>query len=138
MAMEIRFPGGMAVDARYQGFHIRTDQQVAHGGAGAAPSPFDLFLASIGTCAGYYALRFCQERRLPTDGLGLSLDFERGGDGKSIATVRIEVTVPEEFPDKYHAAITRAIDQCTVKRHLEAPPRFETSIHARPVLERSA
>ena len=60
--MEIRFPGGLEVEAVHEGFTILTDQPVAQGGAGAAPSPFDLFLASIGTCAGLYALMFCRQR----------------------------------------------------------------------------
>ena len=57
------FPGGRAVDARIGEHLVRTDQPEKYGGGGAAPPPFDLFLASIGTCAGFYALRFCQKRR---------------------------------------------------------------------------
>ena len=118
MAMEISFPGGMVVDAHYQGFLIRTDQPIGQGGGGAAPSPFDLFLAAIGTCTGFFALRFCQERQLPTNGLGLILEFDRP-HGKAVETVRIALSLPAGFPEKYRAAILRAIDQCTVKQHLE-------------------
>ena len=83
MSMEIRFPGGVAVEAIHAGMTIRTDQPVKAGGEGTAPSPFDLFLASIGTCAGYYALRFCQERDLSTEGLGLTMDWERSDRRRS-------------------------------------------------------
>ena len=121
--MEIRFPGGMQVDALHEGFRIRTDQPVAQGGSGSAPSPFDLFLVSIGTCAGFYALRFCQERSLDVDGLALSVTPER--EGKRVACVRIAVRLPLSFPDKYREAILRAVDQCSVKRHLAEPPRIE-------------
>ncbi|HEX3531204.1 MAG TPA: FAD-dependent oxidoreductase [Thermoanaerobaculia bacterium] len=80
MSLKVTFPGGVAVNAEYKGQIIHTDQPREHGGGGTAPTPFDLFLASLGTCAGFYALRFCQERSLPTDGLGLErfvADYER-------------------------------------------------------------
>lgn len=125
MPMEIRFPGGVAVEASHAGMTIRTDQPAAHGGGGTAPAPFDLFLASIGTCAGFYALRFCQERSLSTEGLGLTMSWERSDETKLISRIRIELRLPEGFPEKYRAAILRAADQCAVKKHLVEPPAIE-------------
>jgi len=122
--MEIRFPGGLEVEALVGGFSIRTDQSVSDGGTGAAPSPFDLFLASIGTCAGIYALRFCQQRNLETEGLSLALTAEKGEDGKRVARVSIEIRLPPAFPARYRDAILRAVDQCKVKRHILEPPQF--------------
>lgn len=122
--MEIRFPGGLEVEAIAGGFSIRTDQPVSDGGAGSAPSPFDLFLASIGTCAGIYALRFCQQRNLDTDGLSLELTAEKGEDARRVARVRIEIRLPPAFPARYRDAILRAVDQCKVKRHILEPPEF--------------
>jgi ribosomal protein S12 methylthiotransferase accessory factor len=132
--MEIRFPGGLRVDAIHEGFWIRTDQPLEHGGDGTAPSPFDLFLASIGTCAGFYALRFCQQRNLEAEGLVLSVVPEREAGGKRVARIRIEITLPPAFPEKYRDAILRAVDLCSVKRHLAQPPEFEVvAIPAAPV-----
>ena len=125
MPMEIRFPGGVAVEAIHGGTTIRTDQPERAGGGGSAPSPFDLFLASIGTCAGFYALRFCQERGLATEGLGVTMDWERSPETRLITTIRIEVRLPEGFPEKYRGAILRAADQCAVKKHLAEPPKIE-------------
>ena len=62
MIMEIGFPGGVKVDAHFRDHRVTTDQPEKGGGANTAPAPFDMFLASIGTCAGFYALRFCQQR----------------------------------------------------------------------------
>ncbi len=123
--MEITLPGGVAVEAHFDGSTIRTDQPETCGGGGTAPAPFDLFLASIGTCAGYYALRFCQERKIPSEGLGLSMTWERSPVTKLIANIRIEVALPPGFPEKYRAAIVRAADQCAVKKHLMEAPAIE-------------
>ncbi len=125
--MEISFPGGVVVAAQHKGFTIRTDQPPHNGGGNTAPSPFDLFLASIGTCAGFFALRFCQERQLNSDGLRLTMEANRDPDTKRVATVRIEIHLPDGFPDKYRKAILRAVDQCTVKRHILEPPAFDVT-----------
>lgn len=125
MSMTITFPGGAAVDAHFKDFTVHTDQSVQHGGRGAAPEPFDLFLASLGTCAGLFALRFCQQRQIDTTGLGVTLTTEKDADAKRLSTVRIEIQLPEGFPEKYQDAIVRAADQCTVKRHILEPPVFE-------------
>ncbi len=124
-AMEITFPGGVAVEAHLEGTTIRTDQPEKYGGGGTAPAPFELFLASIGTCAGYYALRFCQERQIPTDGLGLSMMWERNAQTKLIVRIRIAMTLPPGFPERYRVAIVRAADQCAVKKHLIEAPTIE-------------
>jgi len=131
--VEISFPGGLRVDAVDGGFRVRTDQPLAQGGEGTAPSPFDLFLAALGTCSGYYALRFCQQRNLDTDGLGLSVAFERDAADKRVALVRVGITLPPTFPERYREALLRAVGQCTVKRHLEQPPRFEITAAPAPV-----
>jgi|SRR5262249_34001230 len=136
--MNIQFPGGLQVEALHDGFWIRTDQPVAQGGSGTAPSPFDLFLASIGTCAGFYALRFCQQRNLETEGLTLSLTPVRDPAGKHVDQIRIDVTLPPAFPEKYREALLRAIDQCSVKRHLLQPPRFEIALAPSPPAARPA
>lgn len=125
MEMNIRFPGGLAVEAELDGHTVVTDQPREVGGGGSAPSPFDLFLTSIGTCAGYYALRFCQARGLPTDDVTLKLTAEKDPSVKRVTHVGIEIELPPDFPSRYREAIVRATDQCSVKKHLLEPPEVE-------------
>lgn len=124
MHMHVTFPGGARVDAGFGGFEVPTDQPEKAGGQGSAPAPFDLFLASLATCAGYYALRFCQGRELDTEGLELDLVAQRDPETKDL-TIHLDLQLPEGFPDKYRPAIVRAMDQCAVKKALENPPAFE-------------
>lgn len=124
MHMEMSFPGGLEVNAEVKGFTVRTDQPERVGGGGTAPAPFDLFLASIGTCAGLYVLQFCQKRDIDTSQLGVSMETIKDPETRRIATVRIDVRLPEGFPDKYIPAVRRAVDQCAVKRHILEPPEF--------------
>ena len=67
--MEITFEEGKVVTAHYHGHSIKTDQPLENGGTNTAPAPFDLYLASIGTCAGIYVKSFCDNRKIPTDNI---------------------------------------------------------------------
>ena len=75
--MEITFGEGLGVRAEFDGFTVDTDQPVASGGGGTAPGPYDLFLASLATCAGFFALRFMRERGIATRGAALTLACEK-------------------------------------------------------------
>jgi putative redox protein len=123
--MEITFPGGVQVNAQFKGFEVATDQPEANGGQNSAPAPFDFFLASLGTCAGFFALRFCQQRDLATTGLRLTLNSKRNHETKRLDRVEISLYLPEDFPEKYRSAIVRATDQCAVKKALIDPPEIE-------------
>jgi ribosomal protein S12 methylthiotransferase accessory factor len=129
MELEMTFPGGVAVETRVGGFAVRTDQPTGDGGDNSAPSPYALFFASIGTCAGFYALRFCQARKLDTSGLTVKMFVDRDAESGKVSTIRIEVGLPPGFPEKYKGAIERAVDSCTVKRTILDPPKFV--VHAR-------
>jgi ribosomal protein S12 methylthiotransferase accessory factor len=128
MSMEVRFPGGLKVEAVYRGQTIATDQPEPAGGEGSAPAPFDLFLASIATCAGFYALAFCQQRDLSTAGLAVTMETVRDPELRRITKIDLHLTLPEGFPEKYRQAIVRAVDQCAVKRHIVDPPEFGIEI----------
>lgn len=123
--MEITFPGGVAVEAKHKGFRILTDQPEKNGGSNSAPSPFDLFLASLGTCAGFFALRFCQQREIDATGLSLTMETETDEATHLPSRIRIRINLPGGFPEKYRSAIIRATDQCAVKRSIADPPEFE-------------
>ena len=123
--MTVDFPGGKKVTAHYDGLDIATDQGVDSGGEGTAPEPYDLFLASLATCAGYYVLKFCEGRGISTDGVSLHQSWERD-DQKKLVGITIRIQVPPEFPDKYHKALVRAANTCAVKKTLADPPQITT------------
>jgi ribosomal protein S12 methylthiotransferase accessory factor len=128
MEMKITFPGGKKVHAEFDSLTVETDQPVKVGGEGSAPAPYQIFLASIGTCAGIYVLSFCQERKISTEGVSLTQSMHWGmtPDGKSrLQKITIGIIVPEGFPEKYVKAIERVASGCAVKKTLLDPPEFE-------------
>lgn len=125
MELTVTFPGKKRVSAEYKGRTIATDQSEHAGGEGSAPAPFDLFLASIGTCSGVYVVDFCNNRGIPLKGIRLIQRMERDSETKMITKVTLDIELPRDFPEKYKEALLRAVDLCTVKKHLMNPPEFE-------------
>jgi ribosomal protein S12 methylthiotransferase accessory factor len=125
MEMLIDFPGGARVDAHFDVHTLKTDQPPAGGGENAAPSPFDTFLASIGTCAGIYVLGFCRQRGISVEGIHIVQRTHPDPATGMVGQIDIEIQTPPGFPEKYLPALIRSADQCKVKKHLERPPKFE-------------
>lgn len=120
----VSFPGGKRVDVEIDQFTFQTDQSRNNGGEGSAPEPFDLFLASIASCAGVYALNFCQARNIASDGIALKMHCQRDEKKKMITHITFYLTPPHGFPEKYRTGIVRAMELCTVKRHMQHAPEF--------------
>jgi ribosomal protein S12 methylthiotransferase accessory factor len=132
MVMTITFPGGKKVNAEMNGVIIPTDQPIADGGDGSAPSPFNYFLASLGTCAGIYILSFCQQRYISTEGLALTQRMEFAVDEsghKRLSKVTLDIMLPVGFPEKYRNAIVKTAELCSVKKVITNPPEFAIEAH---------
>ncbi len=126
MAMiDVTFPGGSLVTANFGKFEVATDQPIEDGGDDSAPEPYMLFLSSIVTCAGFYVIRFCQQRKLPTEGLTMTLDIERNPEMRRLEKVKMAIQLPQGFPEKYKKAVIRAAGMCSVKKAIADPPEFE-------------
>ena len=123
----VRLTGGRRVEAQLEGHRVLTDQPRSNGGEDTAPSPFQLFLASLGTCAGIYVQGFCARRGIPYEEIRLIERPTYGSDG-GLESVEFELQLPPDFPPNYEEALLRVIDQCTVRRVLRAPPTFRSSV----------
>jgi len=124
MDIVIKLKGNTKVSAEYKGFSINTDQPVQAGGENTAPSPFDLFLASIGTCAGFYIQSFCNQRGLDADGISIVQKLNYNREEHRISSIEIEVKLPVGFPEKYRDALINSANACTVKKHLHQAPEI--------------
>ena len=121
MEMMIDFPGGSRVDAHFGSFTVATDQQPA----ASAPGPFDLFLASLATCSGFFVQSFCQTRKIQTNDITIMQTSERDPETHLVSKIQIEIRLPASFPEKYRSSVSAAANQCTVKKHLQSPPQIE-------------
>ena len=126
MPIEIHFDGNKKVSAVIDGFTIKTDQTIPSGGENSAPTPFNLFLASLGTCAGIYVKSFCDQRGLGTDNIRIEMDYVYDQTQKMIVKFIMLIYMPADFPEQYEAAVIKTASLCAVKRHLN--PAIENDI----------
>jgi putative redox protein len=123
--MEITFDGGKVITAHLHGHLIRTDQPIENGGGNTAPSPFELFLASIGTCAGIYIKSFCDNRKIPTDGIRIIQSSEYNKESGLPVSINLDIQLPADFPEKYIASVINVAELCKVKKTIIAQPKFQ-------------
>lgn len=135
MEMTITFPGGARVDANFGPFTVMTDQPPQGGGTGSAPTPFAVFLASVGTCAGIYVLGFLKQRGLPTEGIQIRQRMHGNPETGMIEHIDLEIETPPDFPEKYLDAMVRSAELCAVKKHLETPPQFHITARVAETIE---
>ena len=129
--MEVTFDGGKIITAHLNGHKISTDQPIMGGGTNTAPSPFELFLASIGTCAGIYVKGFCDQRGIPADNIKIIQTMEHDRATGLPSDIKIDIQLPADFPEMYKEAVIKVADLCKVKKTIANPPKFSvvTSTH---------
>lgn len=123
--MEITFDGGKIITAHTNGHAIKTDQPLDNGGSNTGPAPFELFLASIGTCAGIYVKSFCDNRQIPTDGIKIIQKTDFNSETGLPVNITLDIKLPEDFPEKYIASLIHVAELCKVKKSIANPPIFE-------------
>jgi len=122
MKIEVSFEGKKGVNANFNGYVVKTDQPVESGGGGNFPSPFELFLSSLATCAGIYIKSFCDMRNLPTENIKITQEMEYDEITKMLVRVNIQIQVPPDFPENYKDALVAVADKCKVRKHLLNAP----------------
>lgn len=127
MNLRVTLPGGKKVVAHYKGMEIATDQPKHQGGDESAPAPFDLFLASIGTCAGIYVQSFCERRDIPYQGIEIIQSMEINPETRLPALFKLEIILPAGFPEKYKNSVVQAAELCLVKKTIANNPEFQVT-----------
>jgi ribosomal protein S12 methylthiotransferase accessory factor len=128
MKIKVDYSGKKQVNAHFKNFNIATDQPITSGGEELAPTPFELFLSSMVTCAGIYVRDFCNNRSLPTDGITLEQEVVFNKESKLLEKVSITIKLPSNFIEKYDDAIIHTASLCLVKRQLNPAIVFDVAI----------
>lgn len=121
MEIKVTFDGNKKVNAQVGNHIVKTDQPVDNGGEDTYPAPYELFLASMATCAGIYVKGFCDNRNIPTEKISLTQTHEF--DEKGMATnIGITINLPADFPAQYIDSVVHVANLCKVKKQLANPP----------------
>jgi putative redox protein len=128
MEVTIQHLGNVKFAAETRGHRVICDQPADNGGADEGMTPPEFLLASLGTCAGFYAVQYLKARSLPTRGLSVKVSAEKAAQPARVGSFRIEVTVPSLEP-KHEEGVLRAVRLCLIHNTLLNAPTIETVVH---------
>jgi uncharacterized OsmC-like protein len=134
MQVTAEYAGQTRFEVAARGHRVICDQPPDNGGVDAGMTPPELLLASVATCAGFYAAQYLNARKLPTEGLRIDVSAEKALQPARLASFRIEVHVGELDP-RHEAGLMRAVKSCLIHNTLANPPAIEIAIRAaQPVI----
>jgi uncharacterized OsmC-like protein len=124
MKLEVNLQQGFLFKAVCGGHEVFTDQHQAEGGADQAMTPAELFIASLGTCIGVYAVRFCKRHNLPTEGMKVFLDWSNAKDPVRIGSIKAELHYPHNIPETEKKGLLRMAEACFVHETILHKPEI--------------
>jgi putative redox protein len=133
MQVTADFLGDVRFDVQARGHRIVCDQPVDSGGSDAGMTPPEFLLASLATCAGYYAAQYLKARQLPAKDLSVRVSAEKAEKPVRLASFRIEVTAPG-LDERHQAGILRAAKACLIHNTLLGQPSIEVMVNAEATL----
>ncbi len=123
----VTLPKGRRIHAQVGDHLVTTDQPLDNGGEDSSPSPFDLFLASIGTCAGVFIQGFCAKRNIDSSRIRVIQKMTRN-EAKELVAIALQIEVPADFPAQYRQALEQVVEGCSVKKAILRGLQFQTTV----------
>jgi putative redox protein len=127
--VDVGYLDGEAYEIRVRDHRVRVDQPADLGGDDTAPTPTELFVASLAACVAFYAGRYLTRHGYSRDGLAVHTDFDMATDRPArVAAVRTTVRVPDGFPAERRAALAAVASHCTVHNSLTTRPEVIVTV----------
>jgi uncharacterized OsmC-like protein len=101
---------------------VYVDQPKEAGGTDAAPTPVELFVASLASCVAHYVRGYLARHRLPTKGMTVGAEFTMADRPARVGEINVSIDLPEGVPNERRAALLAVASHCTVHNTLDDPP----------------
>jgi uncharacterized OsmC-like protein len=130
MDLTVTYLGHVQFEAEARGHKIICDQPESNQGDDEGMTPPELLLASLATCAGFYAVQYLKTRQLSSEGLRVRISAGKAAAPPRLDRFRIDVEVPG-LPDGEHMeGVKKSIEKCLIKNTLLHPPSIEVAVSA--------
>ena len=137
MEITVEHLGSVQFEIKTRGHSIVSDQPVEQGGFNEGMTPPELLLASLGSCAGYYAAQYLRKHKLAIEGTRVRVTCDKVKDPVPRMTdFVIEVDAPVELTPEHRKGVQEAVEHCLVHNTLLHAPNIAIKI-ASPVEAKS-
>jgi putative redox protein len=114
-----------------RGHNLDVDQPIEDGGDDKAPTPTELFVASLASCVAFYARRYLWRHELPTEGLAVECSPTMAVDRPArVVSMDVRVTLPRGVPSHRMPGLRAVVEHCTVHNSLRHPPEVTIELRA--------
>jgi len=121
--MDVRYVSGESYAVSVRGHRVMVDQPAESGGLDTAPTPTELFVASLAACVAFYAGRYLTRHGYSRDGLAVSAEFDMASNRPArVSDIRLTVEAPADLPADRWPALHAVVSHCTVHNSLAFPP----------------
>jgi putative redox protein len=130
----IQYLNGVKFQAEARGHKVICDQPTSNSGSDEGMTPPEFLLASLGTCAGFYALQYLKARSLAAEGLTVRVSAEKAAAPARLGSFRIEIHVPGLTDERHREGVLRAAETCLIHSTLTHTPKVEIVLQAEAAL----
>lgn len=128
MKVLVEHLGAVQFEIKARQHKIVCDQPPENGGFDEGMTPPELLLASLGSCAGFYAAQYLKKHNLADEGMRVSVTADKVKDPARMDNFRIEVEVLLAFSKKHRDGIQEAIQHCLIHNTLLYPPKITLEV----------
>lgn len=129
MEVWAQYLGDSKFEVAAKGHRVICGQPLDNGGSDEGMSPPEFLLASLATCAAYYATQYLKTRKLRAEELKVKVSAEKAAQPVRLASFRIEVMAPG-LDERHQAGILRAVKACLIHNTLLGRPTIEVAVNA--------
>ncbi len=120
--------GAVQFEVKARNHTIICDQPEENGGFDEGMTPPEFLLASLGACAGYYAVQYMKARNLPMEGLRIRTTADKATAPARLTDFHIEIEYPNELDPRHRQGILRAVHACLIHNTLLNSPRIDVEV----------
>jgi putative redox protein len=129
MEVTVEHLGSVQFEIRARNHSIISDQAVNDGGFDEGMTPPELLLASLGSCAGYYAAQYLRKNKLANEGTRVRVTCEKVKDPLARMTnFVIEVDAPVDLSEAQRKGVEEAVEHCLVHNTLLRTPKITLKV----------
>lgn len=107
---------------------ILSDQPVDNDGDDTGMTPPELMLASLGSCAAFYAMQYLKARNLAETGVEVSVTADKLMQPPRLGNFKVSVVCPVTLTDDQNAGIMRSVHHCLIHNTLLSPPQIQIEL----------
>lgn len=129
--MSVHYRNGERYDIDVRGHTLTVDQPADAGGEDAAPTPTEMFVASLASCVAFYAGRYLTRHGIEREGLSVTATYQMAADRPArVTSIDLTVWVPDTVPAERRPALQKVVEHCTVHNSLTAPPTVHIELES--------